>query len=85
MKRKTRSKIDRLSTGLLAAALVTNYASHRAGHGTICSTMRPVFRTNTRTGKVVAVAAWASLTAWFIPHFVNGEFDPFVDTTTPSR
>ena len=77
MKTKTRSKVDRLSTALMAAALVTNYASHRAGHGTICSTMRPVFRTNTRTGKAVAVAAWLSLSAWFIPHFVNGEFDPF--------
>ena len=67
------NRIDRLSTGLLASALVVNYLSHRAGHGTICSTMRPVFRTNTRAGKIIAVAAWASLTAWFLPHFVNGQ------------
>lgn len=70
-----RSKIDRLSTALLASALVTNYVSHKTGHGTICSTTRPIFRVNTKTGKVVAVAAWASLTAWFVPHFINGVID----------
>lgn len=67
-----RRALDRLSTGLMIASLATNYAAHKTGHGTICSTMRPVFRTNTKTGKVVATAAWTTLSVWFVPHFING-------------
>lgn len=67
-----RRALDGLSTGLMIASLTTNYIAHKTGYGTICSNTRPVFRTNTKTGKVVAVAAWATLTAWFVPHFING-------------
>lgn len=82
MSASNRRAADKASTVLLASALVTNYAAHRLGRGTICSNMRPVFRTNTRAGKIVATTAWLTLTAWFIPHFVNGDTG---FTTPPER
>lgn len=33
---------------------------------------RVVFQTDTPTGKVALVAAWAALTVWLIPHLING-------------
>jgi hypothetical protein len=64
--------IDRVSTGLLAASLVTNYVAHKTNHGTICQNTRPAFHLDTRVGKVAAVASWSALTAWFLPHYING-------------
>lgn len=36
---------------------------------------RVVFQTDTPTGKVALVAAWAALTVWLIPHLVRGSLD----------
>lgn len=33
---------------------------------------RNLLRTDTTLGKVISVCAWAGLTFWFVPHFVNG-------------
>lgn len=41
------------------------------GH-TLSERTRAWFRIHTRTGKAVFVAGWLALTAWFVPHIVNG-------------
>lgn len=70
---------DKVSTGLLAAAIVANIVSDQTGHGTICSNTRPLFPHDeeterfTTTGKVLAVVVWGGFSAWFLPHYVNGK------------
>jgi len=48
---------------LLASALGLNYARHRTGRSTMCSTARHY------VGPGLMVAIWAGLTAWFLPHY----------------
>ena len=50
---------------LLATALGLNYARHRRGLSTICSTLRPHL-TPWR-----AVVLWAAVSAWFLPHLIR--------------
>jgi hypothetical protein len=39
---------------------------------TLSERLRVWFRTNTTGGKVVFVASWLALTAWFVPHIIFG-------------
>ncbi|MFE6000269.1 hypothetical protein ACFQ6C_25970 [Streptomyces sp. NPDC056454] len=39
---------------------------------TLSERIRVWFRTSTRGGKAAFVVAWLGLTAWFIPHIING-------------
>lgn len=39
---------------------------------TLSERLRVWFRTNTTGGKVVFVVSWLALTAWFVPHILNG-------------
>ncbi|WP_428957910.1 hypothetical protein [Streptomyces sp. cg35] len=39
---------------------------------TLSERTRDWFHTSSRPGKAVFVAAWLGLTAWFIPHIING-------------
>ncbi|PPS89441.1 hypothetical protein [Streptomyces sp. MH60] len=39
---------------------------------TLSERTRDWFRTKSTPGKVVFTAAWLGLTAWFIPHIING-------------
>lgn len=50
---------------LLASALGLNYARHRTGRSTICSTCRRV------VGPRLFFAFWAGLSAWLIPHYTR--------------
>jgi hypothetical protein len=45
---------------------------NKADGDTLSERVRVWFRTNTRPGKAAFVIAWLGLTAWFIPHIVNG-------------
>lgn len=57
---------------LLAGALGLNYHRHREGRSTICSTCRR------HIGPRLFVAAWLTLTAWILPHYVR-PFTELVD------
>jgi hypothetical protein len=48
---------------LLASALGLNYARHRRGRSTICSTCRRFI------GPRTFLTGWAALTAWLAPHY----------------
>jgi hypothetical protein len=48
---------------LLASALGLNYARHRRGLSTICSTCRK------RIGPRTFLIGWTALTAWIAPHY----------------
>lgn len=50
---------------LLVAALVCNYARHKKGSSTICSTCRK------RVGPISFTLGWAVLTAWLWPHYAE--------------
>lgn len=39
---------------------------------TLSERLRAWLRTNTKPGKAIFVIAWLALTAWFIPHIING-------------
>ncbi|MFE0490245.1 hypothetical protein [Streptomyces griseoaurantiacus] len=39
---------------------------------TLSERVRAWFRVSTRSGKAAFVVAWLGLTAWFIPHIING-------------
>jgi hypothetical protein len=51
---------------LLASALGLNYARHKCGRSTICSTCRRYI------GPRMFLALWAGLTAWLAPHYLRG-------------
>jgi hypothetical protein len=51
---------------LLASALGLNYARHRRGLSTICSTCRK------RVGPRAFLALWLGLSGWLIPHYLRG-------------
>lgn len=53
---------------LLASALGLNFARHRRGLSTICSTCRE------RIGPRTFLIGWSLLTAWIAPHYCR----PFV-------
>jgi hypothetical protein len=48
---------------LLASALGLNYARHKCGRSTICSTCRRY------VGPRMFLALWLGLSAWLIPHY----------------
>lgn len=50
---------------LLAGALGLNYARHRRGLSTICSTCRRY------VGPRLFFALWAGLSAWLLPHYAR--------------
>ncbi|MCX4799585.1 hypothetical protein OG497_37660 [Streptomyces sp. NBC_01242] len=45
---------------------------NKADGDTLSERVRDWFHTSTRPGKAVFVLAWLGLTAWFIPHIING-------------
>lgn len=47
----------------LTATLGWNYARHRRGRSTLCSSSRPVIP------RPVFVFGWGVLTGWLLPHF----------------
>lgn len=49
---------------MLAAALGWNYLRHRRNKSTICSVTRR------HVSIKVMCVGWASLTAWFLPHWI---------------
>jgi len=53
---------------LLASALGLNYARHRRGLSTICSTSRRI------VGPRLFLIGWAALTAWIAPHYCRPFF-----------
>lgn len=64
---------DKIAPGLLVAAVVTNYVVHKTHSAdTICINGRRLLHTDTKPGKVIAVAGCLWFAGWFIPHFVNG-------------
>lgn len=50
---------------LLASALGLNYARHKRGLSTICSTLRP------HISPWQMVGLWFGLTSWFLPHWIR--------------
>jgi hypothetical protein len=51
---------------LLASALGLNYARHRRGLSTICSTCRRY------VGPRLFLVLWVALTGWLAPHYLRG-------------
>jgi hypothetical protein len=51
---------------LLASALGLNYARHKCGRSTICSTCRRY------VGPRMFLALWLGLSAWITPHYLRG-------------
>lgn len=39
---------------------------------TLCPDIRTAFRTDTAAGKVAFASTWLALSAWFVPHVING-------------
>jgi hypothetical protein len=60
--------------GILGGALVWELRCVFNGKegDTLSERLRVWFRTSTRPGKAVFVLAWLGLTAWLVPHIVNG-------------
>jgi hypothetical protein len=60
--------------GLLGSALVYEmYAVFNGKQGdTLSERLRVWMRTNTKPGKALFVLGWLGLTAWFVPHILNG-------------
>lgn len=56
-----------LGAVLEAVALKGARREHTLSHAT-----RVAFHTTTPAGKVSFVAGWIALTAWFLPHIING-------------
>ena len=56
----------------IATVAAADWLCDRNGLPTISSTTRHVLRTDTRTGRLVVVAGWSALTAWFVPHLLRG-------------
>lgn len=59
-----------LGAVLEAVALKGRRHEHTLSHAT-----RAFFHTTTPAGKVSFVAGWIALTAWFLPHIINGHGD----------
>lgn len=75
---------DKLAPGLLVSALVVNYVVHKTDSAdTICINGRRLLHTDTRLGRAAAVASWAALTGWLLPHFVNGPLTRNITSAIP--
>ncbi|HET7689161.1 MAG TPA: hypothetical protein VFK41_02185 [Nocardioidaceae bacterium] len=57
----------------LTGTMGLNYARHRLGKSTLCSSARAPFHVDRREGQVVFLASWAALSGWLLPHFLRGQ------------
>lgn len=73
--------VDKVPVTLLGLAIVANLVNDRTGHGTICSTTRPLWgviedetgnRRISRRGRRAVALGLAGFAGWFFPHYVNG-------------
>lgn len=44
------------------------WCNRQCNDSTLSCQLRVVFRTDHKTGRLVFIAFWAGLTAWFVPH-----------------
>jgi hypothetical protein len=44
------------------------WCDRRRDDSTLSCQVRRLFRTDHKTGRLAFIAAWAGLTAWFVPH-----------------
>jgi hypothetical protein len=59
----------------LIATLGLNYARHRTGRSTLCSSARAPFQVHKAEGRLAFVVGWTALSGWLIPHFCKGPFE----------
>ena len=57
----------------LAGTMGLNYARHRKGKSTLCSSARAPLQVHRVEGRIAFVAGWAALTGWLIPHFCRAK------------
>jgi hypothetical protein len=57
--------------GALVGTLVLNYARHRGGHSTLCSSTRSRLRVEQTSGQLVFLAGWITLSGWLVPHLLQ--------------
>lgn len=57
----------------LAAVIEAVALRNQDKDATLSHFARVVFKTDTPTGKIALVAAWAALTVWLIPHLITGQ------------
>ena len=60
--------------GLIVLGAVFEHYGLRTpnSHSTLSAVTRTVYRTETRVGRIAFLMSWGALTAWFVPHIVNG-------------